>query len=559
MSNLSVQLKDGEPITGIYENGNKNVEQQQPLLPVSDGSGGKIDPKKNKMKNRLVCLDAMRGLTVVIMILVDNTGYWFPHINHSPWGHVTLADFVMPYFLFMVGCSMSLAFKRVRKGLLKKVVWRTIKLFILGLLTQGSGFPGLGNDGIDLKTVRIPGILQRIAWAYLIVSLIAIYVPRLTPFDDKRLEYFKMFKIHSLQWIAALVFMLIYLIIMLGVKVPSYDVKLSTDNDSMKVYHVNCDISGDLSPRCSAARYIDNVVMGYNHMYGGGEFSRLPECSTCSPSECKKPLFCNSTHGDCSGSKFSSTCKGSQCAEPWCYDRLDPEGTLSSFPTVVSTFIGFHYGMVLHHFQSPGDRLMQWIPLSIVLICLGIIIQLVGWLPNKQLWSPAYVCIMAGTAGLNLSLFFTLLDFSSWQPRFLSRRYKFGFTSVKLVDVFLRPLVWVGMNTIFIYLMSPAGGLWEDFQDYFYWETPDNNLKDLAYRHLFCGRPYFKLSDGTLIHDKHDCKTMENCFWFDSKCETGMFAHRSQSSAMMVWVLSVIAFWVGVAGVLHARKWYWAL
>lgn len=45
------------------------------------------------------------------MILVDDAGKYFPAINHSPWFGVTLADFVMPFFLFVVGTSVSLVFK----------------------------------------------------------------------------------------------------------------------------------------------------------------------------------------------------------------------------------------------------------------------------------------------------------------------------------------------------------------------------------------------------------------------------------------------------------------
>ena len=45
------------------------------------------------------------------MILVDDAGGAFPSINHSPWFGVTLADFVMPFFLFSVGISISLVFK----------------------------------------------------------------------------------------------------------------------------------------------------------------------------------------------------------------------------------------------------------------------------------------------------------------------------------------------------------------------------------------------------------------------------------------------------------------
>ncbi|KAL2559991.1 hypothetical protein Fot_04730 [Forsythia ovata] len=62
---------------------------------------------------RLVSLDVFRGLTVVLMILVDNAGGFFPSINHSPWNGLTLADFVMPFFLFMVGVSLGLAYKNL--------------------------------------------------------------------------------------------------------------------------------------------------------------------------------------------------------------------------------------------------------------------------------------------------------------------------------------------------------------------------------------------------------------------------------------------------------------
>jgi len=46
-----------------------------------------------------------------LMILVDDVGGLVPAINHSPWNNVTIADFVMPFFLFMVGVSLTLAYK----------------------------------------------------------------------------------------------------------------------------------------------------------------------------------------------------------------------------------------------------------------------------------------------------------------------------------------------------------------------------------------------------------------------------------------------------------------
>jgi heparan-alpha-glucosaminide N-acetyltransferase len=86
---------------------------------------GSQSPPSPAPRERLECLDAVRGLNVMLMIFVDNTGGFFPvGINHSPWDDITLADFVMPLFLFMVGVSMAFAFKKLgnRKATAKKVV-----------------------------------------------------------------------------------------------------------------------------------------------------------------------------------------------------------------------------------------------------------------------------------------------------------------------------------------------------------------------------------------------------------------------------------------------------
>jgi len=74
------------------------------------------------------------------MIFVDEVGGVFPQIGHSPWNNFTLADFVMPWFLFMVGVSMAFSFKKFLKD--KKSKWkgikfafkRSIKLYLLGVV-----------------------------------------------------------------------------------------------------------------------------------------------------------------------------------------------------------------------------------------------------------------------------------------------------------------------------------------------------------------------------------------------------------------------------------------
>ncbi len=62
-------------------------------------------------KERLQSLDAFRGLVITVMILVDDAGGTFNNaIGHSPWNNITLADFVMPFFLFIVGVAMVINF-----------------------------------------------------------------------------------------------------------------------------------------------------------------------------------------------------------------------------------------------------------------------------------------------------------------------------------------------------------------------------------------------------------------------------------------------------------------
>ncbi|KAM1117307.1 hypothetical protein ACFX2I_007727 [Malus domestica] len=68
------------------------------------------DPKLSKSK-RLASLDIFRGLTVSLMILVDDAGEEWLVIGHAPWNGCNLADFVMPFFLFIVGMSIALSLK----------------------------------------------------------------------------------------------------------------------------------------------------------------------------------------------------------------------------------------------------------------------------------------------------------------------------------------------------------------------------------------------------------------------------------------------------------------
>ena len=129
------------------------------------------------MQPRLASLDVFRGATIAAMILVNNPGSWdavYPPLLHAAWHGWTFTDLIFPSFLWIAGVSMTLSFaRRAERGddrrlLLLHALRRAAIIFALGLLLNG--FPGY-----NLATLRIPGVLQRIAVCYLAAAAIFLY------------------------------------------------------------------------------------------------------------------------------------------------------------------------------------------------------------------------------------------------------------------------------------------------------------------------------------------------------------------------------------------------
>jgi predicted acyltransferase len=138
---------------------------------------------------RLKALDVFRGLTVALMILVNNPGSWshiYPPLRHAVWHGLTPTDLVFPFFLFIVGVAVSLGFSHrlaagaSRKDLVQKIFRRSLIIFGLGLFLNGFPFGILGPDSLfeTLARIRIWGVLQRIAICYLLVGLTVVILPR---------------------------------------------------------------------------------------------------------------------------------------------------------------------------------------------------------------------------------------------------------------------------------------------------------------------------------------------------------------------------------------------
>lgn len=137
------------------------------------------------MNQRFYSLDVFRGATVALMILVNNPGSWshiYAPLEHAAWHGCTPTDLVFPFFLFAVGNAMSFVMPKLEQAgdavFWKKVIKRTLLIFLIGLLLNWSPFIKWENDYIVFKqfsNLRIMGVLQRIALCYFFASVIVYY------------------------------------------------------------------------------------------------------------------------------------------------------------------------------------------------------------------------------------------------------------------------------------------------------------------------------------------------------------------------------------------------
>jgi predicted acyltransferase len=150
------------------------------------------------MQQRYYALDVFRGATVALMILVNNPGSWgaiFPPLDHAEWHGCTPTDLVFPFFLFAVGNAMAFVMPRFEQQgpavFYRKVIKRTLLIFLIGLLLNWSPFFKWQNNELVFKPwafvgkdgngnffedgVRIMGVLQRIALAYCLASVVVYY------------------------------------------------------------------------------------------------------------------------------------------------------------------------------------------------------------------------------------------------------------------------------------------------------------------------------------------------------------------------------------------------
>ncbi len=221
-----------------------------PEHPSSILDSSVVDAKAHTKTERLVSLDAFRGLTMMLMVLVNNAGSSaiYHQLSHAPWNGWTIADTIFPSFLWIVGVAVTLSLgNRLGRGipraqLIGPVARRAAVLYVLGLVVYLA-------PRFDPATQRLLGVLQRIAICYLIGSLIYLWTG-----------------VRG-QLISIAVCLVSYWMLMTLVPVPGYGL-------------------GDLSVRGNLAHHVDRLVLG-RHNYAGtktwdpeGIVSTIPSIAT---------------------------------------------------------------------------------------------------------------------------------------------------------------------------------------------------------------------------------------------------------------------------------------
>ena len=300
--------------------------------------------------SREAWLDVFRGAAVAGMLLVNHPGSWaavYWPLVHADWDGVRPADFVFPMFLFAVGLSLNYSSMSPWQGKgygalpYAKILRRAALLLILGLLLNG--FPTF-----DLASLRLTGVLQRIAICYLFAALVFLHARLVT----------------QICLIAGM--LALYHVLMVVVPVPGCG-------------------AGSLTRECNLAGHIDRLLLG----------QRLPVGSH------------------------------------------DPEGLLSTLPSLATTLLGSLAGQMLRSAQPQSSKVVLLSAAGLV----GVLAAL-AWhqvFPiNKNLWSPSFVLLTAGASSLIVAILFAF-------PR----------------SPFLRwaaPVRVLGANAIVAYVIAEAGG-----------------------------------------------------------------------------------------------------
>jgi predicted acyltransferase len=365
-------------------------------------------PVKEAPGQRIMSVDALRGFDMFWILGADAlvgalnrmsqtppTRFLAYELDHADWQGFHFYDLIFPLFVFIVGVSTVFSLSKTlqtegRGEALKRVFRRGILLFIVGLFYSG----GFSNPWPDM---RLMGVLNRIALAYLFTGVL-----------------FCFFRPRAMALICAGLLAGYWAVMSFT---PIRDIQLTKENLAGLA-----EISAD--PQTAA-------------VFRDAGRSNPSTNRTSVAWQAAEKMFYGTTQR-VSG-KFG---KGYNVSDHFDFQFLpgklwdnffDPEGFLSTIPAVATCLLGVFAGLLLRS-QSVDDR-----GKVVCLFGAGVAAVCLGWLWNlefpviKKIWTSSFVLVAGGYSALLLGAFYLVVDVWKYQK-------------------WCQPFVWIGMNSITIYL-----------------------------------------------------------------------------------------------------------
>uniref|UniRef100_A0A8C1GD23 Heparan-alpha-glucosaminide N-acetyltransferase-like n=1 Tax=Cyprinus carpio TaxID=7962 RepID=A0A8C1GD23_CYPCA len=347
---------------------------------------------------RLRSLDTFRGLALVIMVFVNYGGgrYWF--FRHESWNGKLISFFTVAtsMFVFIMGTSIGLSLSgSLRRGVKRthlqwRIFWRSLQLFLFGVIIVN---PNYCQGPLSWDSLRIPGVLQRLGFTYLVVAILDLMVARdrLTNLSSETCWY----SVHDVclywpAWLIVIALEAIWLCLTFLLPVPDCPTGyLGPGGIGDFGQYQNC--TG------GAAGYIDRWLLGNNHIYQ-------------TPSS--RVVY--------------------QSVVPF-----DPEGVLGSINSVLMAFLGLQAGKILLHYRDQHrqiiTRFLIWgFILGIISAVLTKCSRNDGFIPVNKNLSLSYVTTLSCFAFVALVVFYYLVDVKKWWSG--------------------APFYYPGMNSILVYV-----------------------------------------------------------------------------------------------------------
>ncbi|XP_043274378.1 heparan-alpha-glucosaminide N-acetyltransferase-like [Venturia canescens] len=343
----------------------------------------------SRSSTRIHSIDTIRGIAILLMIFVNNGGGKYVFFNHSPWYGFTIADFVLPWFAWIMGLTLVVSLRtqlRIsvsRPRIIMRILRRIFFLILFGLIINS-------NDKTTIENLRFPGVLQLLGITYFIcASIEAVFMKAQRNFQYGRLMFLQDILDCWPQWLIFIGIGATHTLVTFLLRVPGCPTGyLGPGGYHLRGKYANC--TG------GAAGYIDRLLFG-SHMY-------------------------NKTNNPIYGSTLPH----------------DPEGLMNTLSAVLIVALGVQAGRILLcYYLYLQSKILRWFAWAAVIGIIAILLngkeQEGGVIPvSKNMMTLSFVLATSSFAFFFYIIIFYIVDHKRiWNGA---------------------PFVYAGMNPIFLYI-----------------------------------------------------------------------------------------------------------